>query len=281
MTEALKKKVDRAIKLLKAAEKKAAEVGQPVEVCYSGGKDSDVILELARMAGIKYRAIYKNTTIDPPGTISHVREMGVEMVRPKLSFRELIEKHGWPSRRVRFCCSELKEYKILDYAVVGIRADESAKRRQRYKEPEICRVYNAREKTRQYLPILDWTLDDVTEFLQERGIRCAPVYYDEEGRFHPERRLGCLCCPMANRRHRIREFEKYPRMVKMYLGGGRYRYEHTLVKNKRYFHNVYEWFVCYLFCDSIREFRERFGPNLFNGGVDCKEFLENYFKIEL
>lgn len=220
MREALLKKVDRAIKLLKAAEKKAAEVGQPVEVCYSGGKDSDVILELARMAGIKYRAIYKNTTIDPPGTISHVREMGVEMVRPKLSFRELIEKHGWPSRRVRFCCSELKEYKILDYAVVGIRADESAKRRQRYKEPEICRVYNAREKTRQYLPILDWTLDDVTEFLQERGIRCAPVYYDEEGRFHPERRLGCLCCPMANRRHRIREFEKYPRMVKMYLGGG-------------------------------------------------------------
>ena len=52
MTEELQKKVGFAIKLLQAAEKKAAEVGQPVEICYSGGKDSDVILELAKMFGI-------------------------------------------------------------------------------------------------------------------------------------------------------------------------------------------------------------------------------------
>ena len=38
----------------------------PIEVSYSGGKDSDVILALTKMAGIPYRAIYKNTTIDPP-----------------------------------------------------------------------------------------------------------------------------------------------------------------------------------------------------------------------
>ena len=65
MNEQLQKKVDFAIRLLQGAEKMAEKVGQPVEICYSGGKDSDVILELARMSGIKYRAIYKNTTIDP------------------------------------------------------------------------------------------------------------------------------------------------------------------------------------------------------------------------
>ena len=54
-----------------------------------------------------------------------------------------------------------------------------------------------------------------------------------------------------------------------------------MVKNRQYFHNIYEWFVCYLFCESIQEFRERFGPNLFNGGIDCKEFLENFFNIKL
>ena len=54
-----------------------------------------------------------------------------------------------------------------------------------------------------------------------------------------------------------------------------------MVKNREYFHNVYEWFTCYLFCESIQEFRERFGPNLFNGGIDCKEVLENYFNIKL
>lgn len=220
MNAELKKKIDLAIRLLKAAEKKAADVGQPVEICYSGGKDSEVILELAKMAGINYRAIYKNTTIDPPGTISHVLSKGVEMVRPKITFVELMKKKGWPLRQVRFCCSELKEYKILDYAVVGIRREESRKRAERYQEPEICRVYNAREKTRQYLPILDWTLQDVVDFLKERDIQCAPHYYDADGAFHPERRLGCMGCPMMSRKQRIREFERHPNMVKLYLRGG-------------------------------------------------------------
>lgn len=61
----LDRKIDAAIKLLQSI---PTDDGQ-IEVCYSGGKDSDVILELAKMAGINYRAIYKNTTIDPRGTI--------------------------------------------------------------------------------------------------------------------------------------------------------------------------------------------------------------------
>ncbi len=72
MTNELKKKVDRAVKLIRSA----GADGSVVEVAYSGGKDSDVILELARMSGIRYRAIYKNTTIDPPGTIRHVLRGG-------------------------------------------------------------------------------------------------------------------------------------------------------------------------------------------------------------
>lgn len=83
MKEELQKKVDRAVKLLQAAGKIAAEHGQPLEIGYSGGKDSDVILELAKMAGVNYRAIYKNTTIDPPGTIKHAKEMGAEIMPPK------------------------------------------------------------------------------------------------------------------------------------------------------------------------------------------------------
>lgn len=72
MTEELQQKVERALKLIQSA----GADGSVVEVSYSGGKDSDVILELARMAGIKYKAIYKNTTIDPPGTIRHVKDVG-------------------------------------------------------------------------------------------------------------------------------------------------------------------------------------------------------------
>lgn len=71
MNKKLKKKVEQAVKLLQVCYKVA---GEPLEVAYSGGKDSDVILELAKMAGIEYKAIYKNTSIDPPGTIKHAKE---------------------------------------------------------------------------------------------------------------------------------------------------------------------------------------------------------------
>lgn len=71
MTDELQKKVDRAIALLKSYNS-----DDPVEVAYSGGKDSDVILQLAKESGINFKAIHKVTTIDPPKTISHVLEMG-------------------------------------------------------------------------------------------------------------------------------------------------------------------------------------------------------------
>ena len=220
MRDDLQKKVDLAIRLIQSAGKMAEKVGQPLEICYSGGKDSDVILELAKMAGVNYKAIYKNTTIDPPGTIKHCKERGAHMVRPEKTFFQLMAEKGYPSRKVRYCCQYLKEYKIYDYAVVGIRADESVKRKKLYKEPELCRVYSKKEKVRQYLPILNWTLEDVSEFLKERDVKCAPVYYDEEGVFHPERRLGCLCCPLMTNKARARAFEKYPNMVKAYIRGG-------------------------------------------------------------
>ena len=173
MNEKLKKKVDFAIKLLQSI---PTDDG-PIELSYSSGKDSDVILELAKMAGIPYRAIYKNTTIDPPGTISHAREMGAEVIHPQKTFFELISEKGFPSRFVRFCCSALKEYKICDRAIQGIRRSESLKRAERYKEPEMCRVYSAKEKAKVYLPILEWTDQDVEEFIKERNIKCHPLYY--------------------------------------------------------------------------------------------------------
>ena len=77
MRAELEKKVNQSIRLLQSIPQDG-----DIELSYSGGKDSDVILELAKMAGIRFRAIYKNTTIDPPGTIKHVREMGVEIIPP-------------------------------------------------------------------------------------------------------------------------------------------------------------------------------------------------------
>ena len=172
MRKELQKKVDFAIKLLRSIPQDG-----DIEISYSSGKDSDVILELAKMAGIPYRAIYKATTIDPPGTIAHAKEMGAEVIHPKKTFFQLVSKSGFPSRFSRECCSVLKEYKVCDRAIQGIRRSESKKRAERYKEPEVCRVYSAKEKVRVYLPILEWTDQDVEEFIKERNIKCHPLYY--------------------------------------------------------------------------------------------------------
>lgn len=126
----LQRKIDFAINLLRSIQQDG-----PIELSYSGGKDSDVILELAKMSGIPFEAIYKNTTIDPPGTIKHCKEKGVTILKPKISFLKLVEQRGQPSRFARFCCEQLKEYKVYDRAIQGIRRCESTKRAKLYKEP--------------------------------------------------------------------------------------------------------------------------------------------------
>lgn len=276
MRPGLEKKVERAIRLLQSIPQDG-----DIEVSYSGGKDSDVILELAKMAGIPYRAIYKSTTIDPKGTIAHAREMGAEVIRPKKTFFQLISEHGFPSRFQRFCCSALKEYKICDRAIQGIRRSESRKRAENYKEPEMCRVYSAKEKVKVYLPILEWTDQDVEEFIKERNIKCHPLYY-RGGQFDVTKRLGCIGCPLQSRKKRIQEFKDNPKMLKAWIRAGQKRYTSEKYQNgkaKHKFKDAFEVMGYMLYCDNIEDFKEK-TYTLF-GEFDWKEFLQNEFKIDM
>ena len=277
MTDELTKKVERAVKLIQ----QAGRDGMEVEVAYSGGKDSDVILELARMSGIKYRAIYKNTTIDPPGTIAHAKANGVEIRRSRKTFFQLMAQKGFPSRFVRFCCSELKEYKILDRNIMGVRKAESVARSKRYTEPTKCLFYGSKkEHVEAFYPILDWTDQDVADFIKERGIKCHPLYYDEDGTFHVERRLGCMCCPLAYKKKRIAEFKAHPNMVKAYIRAGQqFRDTHPDAALTKNYDNIYDAFVRFLFYERDRDFKQH-NVGLF-GKTDTKQFLEQFFNIKL
>lgn len=233
------------------------------------------------MAGIEFRAIYKNTTIDPPGTIKHVKEKGVEIIRPKKNFAKLIQENGFPTMFQRFCCRYLKEYKVMDKAIHGIRRSESRKRAERYKEPTTCRVYG-KEKVEVFMPILEWTDDDVKQFVDHYKVKCHPLYYDEKGNFHPERRLGCMCCPLASSKKRLEQFEKYPNMIKFYLKNGqRYLDSHPNANYAKKYKDSYEYFVVDTFRDKIKDVEQKIKPNMFDEGIDCKKFIEDYFKIKL
>lgn len=280
MTLSLQKKVNFAIKLLRSI---PASENEPVEISYSGGKDSDVILELAKMAGINYRAIYKNTSIDPIGTIKHCKENGVEIIRPKRTFFQLVAHKGCPTRRCRFCCSELKEYKVLDRAVLGIRRSESTKREALYKEPEICRVYSKKSKVRIYLPILEWTDDDVAEFIKERGIKCHPLYYDKNGEFHVERRLGCIGCPLTSGNGKA-GYKQYPKMLKLLIKNAQpWMNSHTHTNSYRKYQNAYNLVFSNLFCKTYDEYQLFIGGGIFGNetAVDPKKYMEDYFGIDL
>ena len=204
----LANKERRAIKILRMY-----RGDDPIEVSYSGGKDSDIILALTKEAGIPYRAIYKNTTIDPPGTSKHCKENGVEIVMPKERFLDIVTRKGFPTRRARFCCEVLKEYKILDSSVQGIRRCESTSRAKRYSEAEpiICRNYSKTEHVNVFLPILEWSDKDVADYINAHGIQCHPLYYNDRAEFDVSQRLGCIGCPLASD-NGLADFIRYPKM---------------------------------------------------------------------
>ena len=281
MNKELDKKVVQAVKLLQVCYKAA---GEPLEVAYSGGKDSDVILELAKMSGIEYRAIYKNTTIAPPGTIKHVKENGVEIRRPKDTFFSLMSKKGYPNRYTRFCCDILKEYKILDNCVMGIRRCESTKRSKRYTEPTACRMFGSKKiHVNAIYPILDWSDEDELEFIEERGIKLHPLYYREDGSIDVTKRLGCMCCPLKYYKKRLQDFKQYPGMVKAYLRcGNEFLRSHPNCKTAMRYSDVYEYFAANTFFDNYKDYtKAKLCGSILSDKPDYKKLIEDYFNIEL
>lgn len=107
---------------------------EPYQLAYSGGKDSDVILHLAKKSGIKYNAVHNHTTVDAPETVYYIRELEkrgeVIVEKPRKSMWQLIVDHKTPPTRLfRYCCEELKEFSGKGKKVItGVRKYESKNR---------------------------------------------------------------------------------------------------------------------------------------------------------
>mgnify|MGYP003377250662 FL=1 len=104
-------------------------------LAFSGGKDSQVIYQLAVMAGAKFTAHYHITTVDPPELFYFIRKEypDVYMDKPETTMWDLIVKKGFPpTRMVRYCCSDLKERGGAGkFVLTGVRWEESRKRKNR------------------------------------------------------------------------------------------------------------------------------------------------------
>ncbi len=188
-----------------------AEIAGGYHVGFSGGKDSQCLLQLFKESGVKYRAVYNVTTNDPPVNVDFIRKNypEVEFSFPELNFWQLIKKKKkLPTMNRRFCCSYLKEQSGT-FKALGIRREESKKR---FNYPLITRERNGVfDKTTykgqrvRFHPIIEWKEYEVWDFIESRDLPINPLY-DTFGR------VGCMLCPYANKRQILYWFRQYPKL---------------------------------------------------------------------
>ena len=230
-------------------------------LAFSGGKDSVVTKRLLDMAGVKYDAHYRVTSVDPPELVRFIKdkhpdvEMDIPRYEPEydetvgkpITMWNLIPKKLMPPTRItRYCCDKLKETGGKDrFGVTGVRWAESTNRaashgiitaRGKKKTLEFLedenyirtknggiKLINDNDESREKIeacptlnkmilnPIIDWTDTDVWQFIREERIPYCKLY--DEG----WTRLGCIGCPMAQRRGREKEFARWPLYKSSYL----------------------------------------------------------------
>lgn len=242
----MKQLIDRAIALLKLYEDIAlSRCDKGYIVGYSGGKDSDALVELFYISGVKHHIIHNHTTVDAPETVYYIRQrfkefeargQTTEIIYPDKSMWQIIEYKGiLPTRLTRFCCAELKEKKKPEYKYAvysfGVRKLESVKRAKNRDEIEVrnnlskmsekfrfdddnAKTFETCYKNNYVVvnPIVDWSERDVYKFLESVGLpkeKLNPLY--SQGNC----RVGCIGCPMSSKQKQ--ELEEYPKYKQMYI----------------------------------------------------------------
>ena len=136
----LNEKVKASIERLKAFEPKD---GSGYYLAFSGGKDSVVTKALMDMAGVKYDATYRVTSVDPPELVRFIKEKHPDVKReiphyksgpmagkPITMWNLIPYKQMPPTRLARYCCEKLKESGGDGrVTVTGVRWAESVNRK--------------------------------------------------------------------------------------------------------------------------------------------------------
>ena len=130
----LQDKINHSIAVIRKMEKSALVYSEEgYHLAFSGGKDSQVIYELSKMAGVKFQAYFYKTSVDPKELLRFIRENYPDVVwlKPKKTmFQLILKKKCLPTRMGRYCCEFIKERNGLNRIVImGVRHCESKKKR--------------------------------------------------------------------------------------------------------------------------------------------------------
>lgn len=253
----LAKKIQYSVNLLRKAEKIALAYDNMdgYFLAFSGGKDSQALYHIAKLAGVKFRAHMNLTSVDPPQVIRFVKREypDVELVKPRKSiFQVAVEKKILPTQRVRWCCAEFKENAGAGkVTLIGIRHAESSRRAKR-NEVEISNKKfsgdldglaeyrkQVRNKKRgrivKEVNITNADQEQVTGCIKgKESILISPIIdWTEKDvweflnnvmqvthcSLYDEgwTRIGCIGCPMSNPKQKRKENERYPHIKRNWI----------------------------------------------------------------
>lgn len=251
----LQKKIMHSVELLRKAEKLALAYDSEngYYLAFSGGKDSQCLYHITKIAGVKFKAHMNLTSVDPADVIRFVRVQypDVELIKPADSiFNAAIKKGILPTMRVRWCCAIYKETAGAGkVTLTGIRHKESV-RRARRNEVEVNNYQYSgtfeglsdyrKERNKKRKPCKGTF--SIINVDGEREIGCIrgkeslivnPIiewtekdvwtFLDtleikhcnlyDEG-FH---RIGCILCPMSSHRQKLTEMKRWPHVKRGWI----------------------------------------------------------------
>lgn len=249
------KKITHSVELIRKAE--------PLSLAYdpedgffntfSGGKDSQCLYHIVKMAGVKFKTHMNLTSVDPPEVIRFVKTEYPDVVfaKPKDSIYNLAIKKGiLPTMRVRWCCAEYKELTGAGkVTLIGIRRTESSRRAKRNEVEMSNHDYSG-------------DLDGLAEYRKQRNMKRKPPRgkfsiinvsgESEVGCIHGKEsllispiiewteeevwtflntlgikhcclydegfsRIGCILCPMSQRKQKEVEMKRWPHVKRGWI----------------------------------------------------------------
>ena len=131
-------KLEHSVTLLRKAEglAKMYDNDDGFFLAFSGGKDSQALYHVTKMAGVLFKGHFSPTSVDPPDLIRFIKNEYPSVEWGHLDFsiyQRAVERHILPTMRVRWCCADFKETAGAGkVTLIGIRKEESARRAKRH-----------------------------------------------------------------------------------------------------------------------------------------------------
>jgi 3'-phosphoadenosine 5'-phosphosulfate sulfotransferase (PAPS reductase)/FAD synthetase len=206
----------------------------------SGGKDSQACLKMAieEFGSDNVLGFFCDTKFEHPKTYVHVKYMsklyGVRIIAANSGevLQQSSKNKRFPGGGARFCTDHLKirptriflKYYSEMFGGVqvwyGMRTDESSERSKRYEFKDPDELYQPHEVIGNYpkylgkngvryrLPIVDWYVNEVMEYLDGEHNPLYNSYLDDDGIMQPGfTRVGCFPCLAGGDKAKVKAFE--------------------------------------------------------------------------